>query len=148
MGKMRSLHERIAEKIRVNPETGCHEWGGSTTWGGYGMIGDSGRVVLAHRAAWQLVNGKIQHGLTLDHLCRNRSCVNPDHLEAVTQQTNVLRGDGIAAKNAQKTHCKHGHEFTAENTYLFRGRRTCKECNRGYTRDYQRRKRATRKRAG
>jgi hypothetical protein len=80
--------------------------------------------------AYELAIGPIPEGLTIDHLCRNRGCVNPAHLEAVTNRTNLLRGDGIAALNARKTHCKRGHEFTPENTYVWReGTRACRACH-------------------
>jgi late competence protein required for DNA uptake (superfamily II DNA/RNA helicase) len=68
--------------------------------------------------------------MQIDHLCRNRRCVNPDHLEVVTAQMNTLRGETLAAANAAKTQCDHGHEFTEENTYAYRGHRHCRECRR------------------
>jgi len=89
---------------------------------------------MAHRRVYTLLKGAIPDGLTLDHLCRFTSCVNPDHLEPVTAGENVLRGNTAGGINARKTHCVHGHEFTAANTvlYLTRGRptRTCRTCQR------------------
>jgi len=87
---------------------------------GYGRYrGADRRGVQAHRQAYEDRVGPIPAGLTLDHLCRNRACANPAHLEPVTQRENVLRGDGESSKNARRTHCIHGHEFTPENTARF-----------------------------
>lgn len=66
--------------------------------------------------------------MTLDHLCRNRLCVNPEHLEVVSRGENVLRGVGVTAENKRKTHCAHGHEFTTENTYRYGNKRHCRTC--------------------
>lgn len=85
---------------------------------------------LAHRLAYEWSGGTIPAGLTIDHLCRNRWCVNPDHLEPVTRGENNLRGGSPWAENARKTHCHRGHEFTAENTYTHKGMRHCRECAR------------------
>ena len=95
---------------------------------GYGRVGINNRVYQAHRISYGLVVGPIPDGLHLDHLCRNPSCVNPLHLEPVTQRINTLRGVAPTAHNARKTHCKHGHEFTEENTYLSPMGRHCKTC--------------------
>jgi HNH endonuclease len=119
----------------------CWEWQGCWASDGYGKVQLDGRGVGAHRVAWELTNGPIPAGLTIDHLCRNRRCVNPAHLEAVTQQVNVLRGTSSAAVNARRTHCVNGHEFTPENTYLYNDgrRRVCRTCIFDRTRRYRRR---------
>lgn len=87
-------------------------------------------MAKAHRVAFELIRGCIPNGLVLDHLCRNRGCVNPDHLEPVTFRENIMRGVGYTAQQARKTHCRHGHEFTVENTYVWRGGRICRTCRR------------------
>ncbi len=111
-----------------DPETECWEWAG-TRFRGYGMIGVRGlENRRAHRVSYETFVGPIPDGLTIDHLCRNRGCVNPAHLEPVTNKVNVLRGVGPTAVNARKTHCCRGHEFTPENTLLSSGRRYCRAC--------------------
>jgi hypothetical protein len=98
--------------------------------------------IQAHRAAYELLVGPIPAGLTLDHLCRTTLCVNPEHLEPVTMRENALRGKGPTAVNARKTHCKRGHEFTPENTYVYpRGGRECRTCSNFYKQAYVQRKR-------
>lgn len=82
-------------------------------------------MLLAHRVAWFLESGEIPQDKVIDHLCRVRTCCNPSHLDPVTQAENMARG-----VRAQMTHCKRGHEFTEENTYLFRGSRGCRMCRR------------------
>jgi len=106
----------------------CWGWKGRYNRNGYGVFR---RNILAHRYAYILWRGEIPSGLTLDHLCRNRGCVNPDHLEVVTQVENVMRGISPAAFNAKKTHCKRDHLFDEKNTYFFaNGWRACRTCDR------------------
>jgi hypothetical protein len=84
---------------------------------GYSRIMHDRHRQMTHRAVYEILVGTIPEGLQLDHLCRNRACINPDHLEPVTKQENLARGNGVMAKNARKTHCKNGHEFTEQNIY-------------------------------
>lgn len=122
--------ERFASKIIKGD--GCWLWSGARQAGGYGrfMVSSSPRVLaLAHRFSYEQAHGPIADDLTIDHLCRNTSCVNPDHLEPVTRELNSLRG----SRNAAKTHCDSGHEFTLENTYVAPSRplvRACRACRK------------------
>lgn len=136
-GQLRPIGDRLWEKVEKT-ET-CWLWTAKKHPRGYGHIwsgGSHGRTLQAHRVAYELLKGPIPEGLTLDHLCRNTSCVNPDHLEPVTMSVNLLRGDGLPAKNARKTHCHRGHEFTAKNTYTRpNGQRQCRICKRAEDRE-------------
>ena len=115
----------------VLQENGCWEWVGSHTGAGYGKIWRGGKLKMAHRVTYEEAKGPIPVGLTLDHLCRNRGCVNPDHLEPVTHRVNLLRGRSPSAICAKKTHCHKGHLFDTANTYLtLDGKRSCRSCHR------------------
>lgn len=129
LAKRPSLAERFWAKVDQHGPGDCWEWLASRQNQGYGQFGRGGRaggMTLAHRMAYELAVGPIPAGLVIDHLCRNRTCCNPAHLEAVRQRINVYRGIG----NATKTHCKHGHEFDLLNTYYERGARRCLSCRR------------------
>lgn len=102
----------------VDASGDCWEWVGYRDPRGYGRVRPQEGGSLAHRVAWTLLCGPIPKGLTLDHLCRNHSCVNPAHLEPVTQRLNALRGFGWAGRHARKTHCVNGHLFDSSNTRL------------------------------
>jgi hypothetical protein len=112
-------------------ENGCCKWTGCISPCGYGEFKISSKRALAHRVAWEMANGPIPSGLTIDHLCRNRWCVNVVHMEVVTSRENTLRGESPPAVNAKKTHCKYGHLLSGENVRLDkRGHRKCKACDR------------------
>jgi Flp pilus assembly pilin Flp len=104
-------------------------WRGNLKTAGYGRIRLNGVKVLAHRAVYEAYVGPIPAGLTIDHLCRVRACVNPAHLEPVSMKVNVLRGVGAAAQHARQTHCKRGHPLVGEHVYLnAQGHRRCRTC--------------------
>jgi hypothetical protein len=134
---------RAAPELRfwskVKPDGDCLAWTGASSaakpgqpyiYGFFGF-GSPCRNVLAHRWAYAYVYGCIPQGLVIDHLCRNTLCVNPAHLEAVTQRENVMRGTGPSAVNATKTHCKQGHELSGWNLKLGKKGRDCRTCVNG-----------------
>lgn len=132
-GKKDSINERFWNKVLFTSD--CWEWQGSIKKSGYGRFHLTHSLgVRAHRIAYELMKGSIPKGLVLDHLCRNRSCVNPDHMETVTIGENVLRGDTFASKNKKKTHCKFGHPFSGENLYKQGSWRHCLTCMRNRSR--------------
>lgn len=124
-----SLSERLWSKVSfASGARGCWMWTGAVNDSGYGIIWNGRGTVRAHRVVYELTMGLIPQGLQLDHLCRVRSCVNPNHLEPVTARDNVLRGNGISAHHAIKTHCPSGHEYSEQNTTLCAGKRYCRAC--------------------
>lgn len=120
----------------VDKSGDCWEWTGGRAGGGYGRFHIAGVQRQAHRLAYEDAKGAVPADLDMDHLCRNRGCVNPDHLEPVTRQINLLRSPiTITAINAAKTECVNGHVFTDDNTmYLKNGTRRCRVCRRASTR--------------
>lgn len=114
-------------------ESGCWLWKGALVNGrglSYGQFYNGTKSELAHRFSYRKTIGEIPVGLTIDHLCRNTRCVNPKHLEVVTNRENIMRGEGVTARNARKTHCNKGHEFTPENTIYGVNDRECRTCRK------------------
>jgi hypothetical protein len=124
----RTLEQRFWEKVDRRGPDECWPWLASTDGKGYGSF-RVGKHQRAHRFAYELLIGPIPAGLVIDHLCRNRACVNPAHMEPVTPLENQRRG---IHGNSKKTHCPQGHPYDDGNTYRYRGRRICKACRRQY----------------
>ena len=138
-----TVSERFWSKVSIGAPDECWEWQPKLMVIGYGCISVNGKQTLAHRLSYELSVGPIPEGLQIDHLCRNRACQNPNHLEAVTQKVNILRGNGYSARNARKTHCKYGHEFTEANTYIrASNQRKCRTCHRINERERKQKQRA------
>lgn len=121
--------------IRTNT---CWQWQRSLKGEGYGGMSAGGVKLLAHQWSYLLFVGPITPDLEIDHLCRNRGCVNPAHLELVTTGENVRRGNSPLALNRRKTHCIHGHEYTRENTVKCRNGRQCRTCKNAWERAHAR----------
>lgn len=111
----------------------CWEWNGYKNPGGYALIRFSKYNIRAHRYAFETYIGPIPEGLVLDHICRNRGCVNPHHVRPMTRVENMLIGTR-SNQNKGKTHCIRGHEFTPENTIVSNGKRGCRICKIEYSR--------------
>lgn len=136
--------EKILKRIKRN-KNGCWIWMRHRK-NGYGSFNWRGRTIRVHRLAYEAFKGEIQEGLELDHLCKERACVNPWHLEPVNSRTNVLRGEGQGAMSFKKKQCLNGHEFKGKNFYVFRKgsdvRRICRICQRDRKRSERLLKRA------
>lgn len=132
------LTDRIASKIIPVTESGCWLWIAGLGTSGYGQIYYRGGTRHAHRVVYEVFKGSIPPGFEIDHLCRVRCCVNPDHLRACTGRENVLAPWSLAptAINSRKTHCKHGHPYTVENTRHRKTGRSCRQCQRIYDKNH------------
>jgi hypothetical protein len=132
------LLRRIFARVNFNGPVPEHDPSLGNCWvcirsvkpNGYASITYKGKTANVHRLAFVMLVGDIPDGLELDHLCRNRACIRPYHLEPVTRLENQVRGEGFVAMHVRKTHCKNGHAFSTENTYVHRGHRYCRACRK------------------
>jgi hypothetical protein len=138
--------ERFWAKVAITDT--CWNWTATTDTRGYGQLWVDGRFERAHRYSYELLVGPVPQGLELDHLCQNKGCVRPAHLEPVTHKLNTQRGianrtsrRGMDHHNRRKTHCPQGHEYTPENTKWYRGGRACRACAREAMRQWRARER-------
>lgn len=139
------LTPRATERFwaKVEQHDDCWLWTGHTVGAGYGHFNQGGekRMMLAHRWAYEALVAEIPDGLVLDHLCMVKTCVNPSHLEPVTQAVNIERNPNTINKTCvEVTHCPQGHEYTEATTRLYRGKRHCRPCARIHTANYRARR--------
>lgn len=146
----KDIDNRFWNKCEIM-QNGCWEWQGFTNRGGYGQFGsEDGTVMLTHRWAYRRFVGDLVEGLTIDHLCRNKKCCNPEHLEQVSLQENIRRTTGFHFSHYEKgnrTHCSKGHELTEGNRYKRKGRvnsYACKKCMSAYHKERNRKQKENR----
>lgn len=133
----RPILDRCRDMIMPIPWSGCWVWTGVLNGGGYGVVSVANRARLAHRVIFELLRHRVPDGLELDHKCRVRSCVNPDHLEPVTRSENIRRGlapgqlSALQTKLAlERTHCPYGHPYSDDNLIVQKTGRVCRECKK------------------
>ena len=128
---MKHTIDRVLNRVERIPFSGCWVFTGAINHFGYGIVGlqNSKKIDRTHRVAYRHFKGEIPTGLVIDHICRNPACVNPRHLQAISQSDNIKRSLLVKMRGA-RTHCKHGHEFTPENTKYVKGQRgrRCAKC--------------------
>lgn len=140
--------QRFLDKIEYaeHSDDDCWYWSSAVNKFGYGAFWLDGKTVRAHRYSYEMIKGKIPDGLQLDHLCRNRLCVNPEHLEVVSLTENIKRGltGKINHHSSKKTHCPKGHEYTEDNIKRIKNNnRNCLTCHREWNKEYMRKKRGS-----
>lgn len=123
-----NLPEKFLSRIEIN-EMGCWIWKAGKTSCGYGAFYENGKQIASHRYSYTKAKGGIPEKMDIDHLCRNRACCNPEHLEAVTRKANLERGLTLIAGNLLKTHCPRGHEYSKDNLIKSKKNRDCRICN-------------------
>ena len=128
--------DKFLAKFDYRGENGCWIWQGYTMPSGYGQTTLKSKHYYIHRVMYEIRNGSIPDGMTIDHLCRTRNCGNPNHMEPVPQGVNTLRGECNAGQNSRKTHCSNcGNEYD----YFWRNHRACTNCRNQRNREYQKR---------
>lgn len=142
MNPSATSHSHILDRCIPEPNTGCWFWVGYVDENGYGRCFLNGKPGYAHRRSFESFRGPIPPGLTIDHLCRQRSCVNPDHMEAVSMRENLLRGQSPSMIAHRTNVCARGHPLTPDNTVFDRRRnlRSCRQCRRESQKMYYRRR--------
>jgi hypothetical protein len=137
------LTDSFWDRVSPEPNSGCWLWTGVTSWSGYARLMIRGKWKYVHRLAYEYFVGPIGEGLQVDHLCRVRRCVNPKHMEIVTNRDNGLRGVGLAAVNSRKTACPRGHPYDIVRAN--RGTRACRTCKNIFGRASKKKMRAQRR---
>jgi hypothetical protein len=138
-----TVEERFRVKVRPAETGDCLLWIAAQDGHGYGQMNVGGRPVKAHRLAWTFARGPIPPGLSIDHLCRVRLCVNPDHLEVVTLAENTRRQiEAVGHPRSNQTHCRNGHPFNEANTRFVKGSRVCRTCRAAANAAYRARQKA------
>jgi len=136
-----TVEQRFRAKFIADEDTGCWNWTACKQPTGYGNMWNGQRVEQAHRIAYRLFCGPIPEGREIDHVCRKRGCVNPDHLRAVTHRENMRVSDTVMGRNAAKLFCKRGHPFSGQNLFISKsGARQCRTCINMHARNAKRRR--------
>lgn len=128
-GSSVNLGARFLKHTMRETSTGCWLWTGSRQKNGYASMKVQGKTRIAHRVAYEHFVGRIPDGLHIDHRCRRRHCVNPSHLEPVTNRENLVRGATLVAKKLAQTQCVNGHPFDERNTRYSGTHRQCRACD-------------------